>query len=86
MLSQLDRHEDALQHVMLSVILIQDEFLQISLPYLIENEGNDDEGEGKLNTDDHAESRHPFHVLVEYLFGGEGNIGDKCVYSQNCHH
>jgi hypothetical protein len=34
-LSQLDRHEDALQHVMLSVILLQDELLQISLPYTL---------------------------------------------------
>jgi tetratricopeptide (TPR) repeat protein len=31
-LSQLDRHEDALQHVMLSIILLQDEFLQTVLP------------------------------------------------------
>lgn len=31
-LSQLDRHEDALQHVMLSIILLQDEFLQTLLP------------------------------------------------------
>lgn len=31
-LSQLDRHEDALQHVMLSIILLQDEFLDILLP------------------------------------------------------
>jgi hypothetical protein len=31
-LSQLDRHEDALQHVMLSIILLQDEFLQSTLP------------------------------------------------------
>lgn len=31
-LSQLDRHEDALQHVMLSIILLQDEFLGVLLP------------------------------------------------------
>ena len=29
--SQLDRHEDALQHSMLSIILLQDEFLTIFL-------------------------------------------------------
>jgi tetratricopeptide (TPR) repeat protein len=31
-LSQLDRHEDALQHSMLSIILLQDEFLTSLLP------------------------------------------------------
>lgn len=31
-LSQLDRHEDALQHSMLSIILLQDEFLTTLLP------------------------------------------------------
>ena len=35
-LSQLDRHEDALQHVMLSIILLQDEFLQATLPKMKE--------------------------------------------------
>lgn len=34
-LSQLDRHEDALQHIMLSIILLQDEFLQICLPQVL---------------------------------------------------
>ena len=33
-LSQLDRHEDALQHSMLSIILLQDEFLSTLLPKL----------------------------------------------------
>lgn len=37
-LSQLDRHEDALQHVMLSIILLQDEFLQIALPQVMDPE------------------------------------------------
>ena len=37
-LSQLDRHEDALQHVMLSIILIQDEFLRVTLPKAREEE------------------------------------------------
>lgn len=31
-LSQLDRHDDALQHSMLSIILLQDEFLSSFLP------------------------------------------------------
>lgn len=34
-LSQLDRHEDALQHAMLSIILLQDEFLQVCLPHVL---------------------------------------------------
>ena len=40
-LSQLDRHEDALQHVMLSIILIQDEFLRATLPKAREEEDED---------------------------------------------
>lgn len=40
-LSQLDRHEDALQHSMLSIILLQDEFLQVLLPK-IEDEIDDE--------------------------------------------
>ena len=40
-LSQLDRHEDALQHVMLSIILLQDEFLRVALPKAREEEGED---------------------------------------------
>lgn len=43
MLSQLDRHEDALQHSMLSIILLQDEFLTTLLAKnkSIEDNGND---------------------------------------------
>ena len=41
-LSQLDRHEDALQHSMLSIILLQDEFLTSLLPKVksMDNEEN----------------------------------------------
>lgn len=40
-LSQLDRHDDALQHVMLSIILLQDEFLQMTLPKTREEKGQE---------------------------------------------
>ena len=40
-LSQLDRHEDALQHSMLSIILLQDEFLQALFPKMKELEEED---------------------------------------------
>ncbi len=43
-LSQLDRHEDALQHSMLSIILLQDEFLTTLLSkYKEGDEGNAEE-------------------------------------------
>lgn len=43
-LSQLDRHEDALQHSMLSIILLQDEFLTSLLAkYKEGDEGNAEE-------------------------------------------
>lgn len=43
-LSQLDRHEDALQHSMLSIILLQDEFLTSLLAkYKEGDEGNGEE-------------------------------------------
>ena len=42
-LSQLDRHEDALQHSMLSIILLQDEFLSVVLPKVAEEELINDE-------------------------------------------
>lgn len=43
-LSQLDRHEDALQHSMLSIILLQDEFLTSLLAkYKEGGEGNAEE-------------------------------------------
>ncbi len=32
MLSQLDKHEEAIQHVLLSIVLLQDEFLTQLLP------------------------------------------------------
>lgn len=41
-LSQLDRHEDALQHSMLSIILLQDEFLSVLLPKIKSIEGEED--------------------------------------------
>ena len=40
-LSQLDKHEDALQHSMLSVILLQDELLQVALAKLKKSESKD---------------------------------------------
>jgi hypothetical protein len=43
-LSQLDKHEDAQQHAMLSIILLQDEFLQIALAKL---KNGDDERAGE---------------------------------------
>jgi hypothetical protein len=40
-LSQLDKHEDAQQHAMLSIILLQDEFLQIALQKFKKDEKED---------------------------------------------
>lgn len=47
-LSQLDRHEDALQHSMLSIILLQDEFLNTLLPKSRKSEGDEDINDERL--------------------------------------
>lgn len=47
-LSQLDRHEDALQHSMLSIILLQDEFLTT----LLSKYKNGEEGTGEEEIND----------------------------------
>ena len=60
-LSQLDRHEDALQHSMLSIILLQDEFLTNLLG---KNAG---EGENEINDERLAVLAIAYHNLgVEF--------------------
>lgn len=64
-LSQLNRHEDAQQHAMLSIILIQDELLQVALNKLVKEE------QSELIADDRlavlAVSYHNLGVELEHL-------------------
>lgn len=68
-LSQLDRHEDALQHSMLSIILLQDEFLTTLLArYRV----GEDSGQGEYEIDDErlahlAVAYHNLGVEFEHL-------------------
>lgn len=65
-LSQLDRHEDALQHSMLSIILLQDEFLTAVLPIIARLNPNDD-AEPPINDERMAVLAIAYHNLgVEF--------------------
>ena len=65
-LSQLDRHEDALQHSMLSIILLQDEFLTTLLP-IVSRLNQSEESEPPISDERHAKLAIAFHNLgVEF--------------------
>jgi hypothetical protein len=67
-LSQLDKHEDAQQHAMLSIILLQDEFLQIALQKLKkENREGQDKDEDQISDERLAVLAIAYHNLgVEF--------------------